>query len=129
MNVIPDTSKVYYLASPYSTPSLKPVVWDYKEERYRRIEEIALHLMKLDYILIEPIATSHPKSIKYHLPQTFDYWQRRDLSLIDVSHGVIVAGDMKGWNKSTGVRAEIAHAKATGKPVYIYRKERFRRIV
>lgn len=120
----PDISKVYYLASPYSTPVEDG---DYKQIRYQLIEAIALDLMNQGYILIEPIATSHPKSVKYHLPQTFDYWQRRDLSLIDVSHGVIVA-DMFGWDKSVGVTEEIKHAKAHGKPVYLYSAGKFERL-
>ena len=127
MKTKPDKTKkgktlVYYLASAYSTPV---DIEGYKQRRYEQVEAIAVELMQLGYVLIEPIASSHPKSLRHNLPQTFDYWKYRDLALIDASDGIIIAGDIPEWTKSVGVTAELVHAYKNNKPVFLYRAGKF----
>lgn len=127
MSVIPDKTKegrilVYYIASPYSTPV---DIGDFKSKRCDEVEAIAVDLMKKGYVLIEPIASSHHKAIKHKLPQTFDYWKKRDLALIDACDGLIVAADMENWDRSAGVTEELIHAKRTNKPIFLYKNGEF----
>lgn len=108
----PVQGKLYYLASPYSSPD--PVV---KEMRYTVICAIGAVLHNMGYALIEPIASSHPVAQKFQLPTGYEFWQNRDRLMIDHSDGVIVAM-MQGWEQSVGVTDEIAYAESIGKPVY-----------
>lgn len=85
--------------------------------RHMEVQAIATKLMEDGYILHEPIASCHWKQEHFQLPADYSYWKRRDRTLIEHSDGVIVAM-MPGWNKSTGVTDEIAHAKSLGKEVW-----------
>lgn len=104
--------KVYYLASPYShdNPFIKSI-------RYQMINYAGAVLTKHGYILLEPIASCHDKSLNYDLPGGYDFWQFRDRTMIERSDGVIVF-KMPGWTKSKGVTDEIQYAESIGKPVH-----------
>lgn len=136
--------KLYYLASPYSTPetfagdttfnnylpfemsqedmqkALREEPGFLKRMRYHQTESVAVELIRQGLSLIEPIAMSHPKSEDYHLPQEFSYWEKRDKLFIDRCDAILIVG-LDGWLESTGVRAEIEHARATDKPIFILR--------
>lgn len=100
-----------YLSTPYSHPD--PIV---EEQRFRKAAEIAGRLMNQGLIMFSPISHCHPIKQEVNLPGTWDFWSRLDYHYIDLSDEVIVA-KMDGWDKSRGVKAEIAYAKSTGKPV------------
>lgn len=106
------TSKLYYLASPYSHPDKKVM-----QERYELINLIAVRLIERGYNLIEPIAMCHEKSKKYTLPTGYEYWKSRDRLLVSRCDGIMVA-KMDGWKESVGVTDEIYYAKLLGMPVY-----------
>lgn len=120
----PDPNKkIYYLASPYSTPVLPGKDKDQtKLDRHHMIQQIGTDLMNKGYTLFEPIATSHYKAINWNLPGTYEFWQARDRHLIERTDGVIVA-DMEGWQESVGVTDEIKYCKELGKPVYLYNSD------
>lgn len=114
---------LFYLASPYSHPN--PMV---RSLRYEEILYIASELINEGYHLIEPIAMSHHKSLKYELPGDYAFWQSRDRKLLSKCDGIIVV-TMKGWGNSKGVRDEIAYARELGIPVYYIHPEKYLRVV
>lgn len=119
----PDSTKVYYFASPFSTPMPEGTKKDQdkiKQLRHHHVEQLATYLYNSGYTLIEPIASSYYKAVNFKVPATYEYWKARDRKLVEVSDGVIVAG-MPGWSESIGVTDEIKHAKELGKPVYLLR--------
>ncbi len=106
-----DSSKLYYLASPYSHPD--PAV---RQERYDRVNELAAKLMQEHQLkLIEPIVCGHAKVSL--LPSTFAFWQDSCKRFIERSDGLIVYC-LPGWETSVGVQAEIQYAAELGLPVY-----------
>lgn len=109
-----DKNGVYYLSSPYSSPDPEVV-----NRRYLEIDEIGYKLLMRGITLIEPIAASHMKSLKFKMPSDAAWWRTHYTRQIAVSTGVIVAM-MDGWDKSVGVQEEIAIAKKMGKVVIYY---------
>lgn len=114
-----DKTKVWYLASPYS--SAIPEGNDKNTvmaQRHHDVQQIGAVLIQLGYLLIEPIAMCAYKANNWALPQNYDYWKGRDRAFIDRCDGVIVA-NMEGWKESVGVTDEITYAKSQNKPVYL----------
>lgn len=106
--------KLWYFATPYSDPSPAVV-----ESRYLQALVLEVELIHMGYCLLAPIAMSHQQAQRFGLPGHFEFWKDRDELFIDRCDGVIVA-DIPGWKESRGVTAEIAYAKAQGKPVLLY---------
>jgi len=107
-NDILDVDKVYYLASPYSHP-----LEDLMNARYEAVNEAGASLCQRGFILIEPIAMCHTKSLKYNIPTGYEYWKTRDRKFISISGGIIVLM-LPGWKESIGVSDEVAYAKELG---------------
>lgn len=115
----PDINKIWYLASPYSTPMMPGhTKLEACDIRHKQVEWFGAQLMNLGYILWEPIASSYFKAKYFDLPQTYEFWQNRDRTMIENSAGVIVC-DIQGWKGSTGVTDEVQYARSLGKPVYL----------
>lgn len=104
---------VYYLASPYSHPD--PQIM---QSRYEQAEYVAYELICKGYTLIEPITSSHHKSIRFGINTAYENWKQNCRNLIAVADGVIVASTIDGWKESVGVQDEITIAKELGKPVF-----------
>jgi hypothetical protein len=67
--------------------------------------------------VISPIAHSHPIFCRApDVGRHFENWMELDLALIDASEAVYVL-TLDGYQQSRGVKAEVEHARATGKPV------------
>jgi hypothetical protein len=68
-------------------------------------------------MVYSPISMGHPIA-EVGAPHTWADWKELDLAILESPRceGVIVL-TIVGWDKSEGVRAEIAAAKALGKPV------------
>lgn len=101
---------LYYIASPYTHP--------HREMRQYRYEEVCAYaamLMRRGMHVYSPIAHSHGMT-RYGLPVEWDYWQEYDRKMLAVCDGIIVL-QLKGWEQSKGVAAEIEIAKEMGKPV------------
>jgi hypothetical protein len=112
-----DKTKVYYLASPYT--SKDPAIM---ESRYLAVEEVGSKLMLQGYCLIEPIAANHNKAKRFKLPTDFAFWKDYSERMVAKADGVIVL-TLDGWRESVGVQGEIAHARGLGKPVYYIDEE------
>lgn len=103
--------KLIYLAAPYSHPEEAVREW-----RYRQINQVAAGLLTAGLAVFSPLSHSHPIAMDGALPTDFDFWQRLNRLWLDRCDELWVV-QLEGWEKSVGVAGEIAHAKATGKPV------------
>ena len=113
-----DRSKVYYLASPFSTPGKGRMDYELlKEERHHTVEYVAMQLYELGFVLVEPIASSYYKSIHFNAPGNYEYWKVRDRKLIEACDALMVCL-MPGWDESVGVTDEIEYAKSLGKGIF-----------
>jgi hypothetical protein len=101
---------VIYLASPYSHDD--PAV---RERRFEAACRAAAELIRQGRIIFSPIAHSHPLC-RYGLPGDWEFWQRNATCHLALCDEVVVL-KLDGWQQSVGVQAEIAMARALGKPV------------
>ena len=102
-----------YLATPYSHPD-KTV----RIARYKAVNKKAAELMEAGYIVFSPISHSHSIAEYLHpeLRCSWPFWKTQDIPLLDWADELWVM-EVDGWDKSTGVLAEIKHAKKSGKPI------------
>lgn len=107
-------TKGIYIASPYSHKYAIRM-----REREEWINSIAAKLHVIyDYLFFLPITQSAPLQRKQpSLGGCFAKWKKRDLEAIRRMDEVWVV-TLPGWDKSVGVKAEIAYAKKYKKPVY-----------
>ncbi len=108
-----DTTKVYYLASPYSHP-----FDELKNLRYEAVNRVGAILCKKNLIVIEPIAMCHSKSLQYDLPTGYEYWKTRDRTFVEISTGGVIVLCIPGWIESVGVSDEIQYAQSLGHEVF-----------
>lgn len=71
-------------------------------------------------IVYSPVIYGH-NLVKMGLPGDFNYWGEFCLPMLKNCQGLIVV-KMDGWDKSSGLKAEIEFAKNNGIPV-LYREE------
>lgn len=109
--VLPPVKDYWYLASPYS--------------KYERGLEAAWQvacaaasmLLRQGVSVYSPIAHSHPIAIQGGLdPLDSKLWMRMNQPLMDQATGLIVL-QMKGWEESVGVQAEIDAFGRAGKTI------------
>lgn len=110
--------KLIYLASPYSH-KLTAI----RELRFRQVCRAAMFLIKEGNMIYSPIAHSHNIS-KQGLPANYEFWQEFDTRMIALCDEIWVLM-LKDWEKSIGIKEELAYANTLGKPVQFveYRKE------
>lgn len=101
---------VAYLASPYSHSD--PAV---REARFEAACRATAALIRQGKIVLSPVVHSHPLC-RFGLPGDWEAWQRQDLAHLEACDEVLVL-KLDGWQQSRGVQAEIAMARALGKPV------------
>lgn len=101
-----------YLISPYSHH--EPAV---RTHRFLDACRAAAWLMDKGLVVFSPIAYGHHLCRLCDLPYTWEAWERVDHAFIDSCRAVIVLM-IPGWRSSAGVKAEIAYARQTGKPVW-----------
>ena len=99
-----------YLCSPYSHSD--PAV---REQRFEAACRATAELIRQGKSIFAPIPYSHVLC-SYGLPLDWQFWQRIDLAFLAICDEVIVL-KLRGWQRSVGVQAEIAAARALGKPV------------
>ena len=100
-----------YLASPYSHPS--PTV---RQQRYEQAVEHAVMLVnKRNEAVFSPIAHSHPMAL-HGLSGAWEMWAEMDLAVIAICEELVVL-QLRGWEHSRGIAAEIAEARRLGIPV------------
>lgn len=100
-----------YLACPYSHPSDEVRVF-----RFHQANRAASKMMKEGHFVYSPISHSHPIAEDGGLPLHWAYWQSVDEFYIKLCQKVVVL-KLEGWEKSEGVKAEMAIAEAYGKPI------------
>lgn len=99
-----------YLASPYSHPDAAV-----RQQRFESACRAAAELIRRGHVVFSPIAHSH--SIAQHgLPVDWRFWEAQDRRLLAACDELWVL-TLDGWRESRGVQAEIAIARAAGKPV------------
>lgn len=108
-----------YLASPYSAPTPEE-----REARYVKVCKKAGELMEYGHEVFCPIAHSHPiETLGMQqgdtLEQThgYDFWLKQDFAILKHVDAMYVY-QMKGWDTSKGIRAEIEFALAHNIPVF-----------
>lgn len=106
------TKPIYYLASPYThkDPSIK-------KARAEAATEAAVKLLHLGVFVFAPIPYNEPWE-KYNLPGDWAFWCEFDKSFVERCDGGIIVLMIDGWDKSTGVTAEIEFAKQLDKPIF-----------
>ena len=99
-----------YLCSPYTASD--PAV---RQARFEAACRATAELIRQGRRVFSPIAYSHGLC-RYGLLADWQFWQRIDLDFLAMCSEVIVL-KLCGWETSVGVQAEIAAARALGKPV------------
>jgi hypothetical protein len=99
-----------YLCSPYTSPD--PAI---RQARFEAACLATAELMHSGRHVYSPIVASHPLC-KHGLPVDWQFWREFDLRLLAMCDEVVVL-KLDGWQRSIGIHAEIAAAKALGKPV------------
>jgi len=103
-----------YLAGAYSAPT--------EEERVKHVEtcmDAAFALLVLGYFPLIPLLTHYLDKYwmeKYGIDIGHDNWLKYDQPWLEASDVMFVVKD--GDTKSKGVKAEVAHAKKMGIPVF-----------
>ena len=103
--------KLIYLACPYSHPD-KTVM----EDRFNRVNKVAAKLMATGNYIFSPISHTHPIACAGNLPRGWEYWNGYDTEIIS-NCGKVIVLMLEGWDKSTGVQAEIKLAEQFNIPV------------
>jgi hypothetical protein len=113
-----DKEKVYYLASPYTSPDLEKM-----KERYLKVDEVGYKLLMKGFHIIEPIASTYHKAQRFQLPHDYSFWINHCRKFVEISDSVIVLM-LDDWENSVGVQDEIKIATELGKKVvYISENE------
>ena len=99
-----------YLASPYSHPQEYIRVY-----RFNEACRAAAFLTCQGRHVFSPIAHSHPIAL-HGLPLDAGYWLAFDLEMLGACQEIVVLR-LDGWDRSVGVRAEVAKATEWGMPV------------
>lgn len=102
------TGELVYLACPYSHPD-KAV----QEARFQAVNKAAAKLMAEGTYIFSPISHTHPIALAGKLPGGWDFWEGYDRTMLDCCSKLIVL-KVDGWEKSTGVTAEIKIATELG---------------
>jgi hypothetical protein len=104
-------SGLVYLATPYSHAD--PAV---REQRFKVVNLAAAHLMRSGAHIYSPISHTHPIALAGELPKGWEFWEQYDRAVLAACVKVIVL-KQPGWDRSTGVAAEIKIATEMGLPV------------
>jgi len=97
-----------YLATPYSDPD--PEV---REERFRIVNKVAARLIQNGQLIFSPISHTHPIALAGDLPKGWEFWENYDRIMMSACSKLIVLRQ-SGWEKSSGVKAEISIAEEMG---------------
>lgn len=104
-------SNLVYLASPY-THELE----DIRKERYEKVQYATIKLLHKGIFAFSPIAYNHPMLANHTLPTTWDFWEKYDRAFLEKCSELYIL-TLEGWDKSTGVAAEISIAKELNLPI------------
>src|SRR5436305_531603 len=100
-----------YLASPFSNPD--PAI---RRERYDRVSELTVALLKTGRNCFSPIAFSFHLAEQFDLCGSWAFWEKLDIDFLDRCDELWVYM-LAGWEISVGLNQEVEHAEKTGKPI------------
>lgn len=103
--------ELIYLACPYSDPDLNVRI-----RRFELVNLAASKLMGEGKYVFSPISHTHPIAIAGKLPTGWQFWETYDRIILSRCQKLIVL-KLAGWDKSTGVTAEIQIAKELNIPI------------
>jgi nucleoside 2-deoxyribosyltransferase len=101
---------VIYLCSPYAHPDPAVV-----EQRFVAACRATAALIREGKTTFSPIVHSYPLC-QLGLPDDWGFWREHDVKYLEACDEVLVL-KLQGWERSQGVQAEVAMARALGKPV------------
>ena len=87
-----------------------------ESKSFRIANLVAGALMRQGHIVFSPISHTHPIAKVCNLPKDWEFWKSQDEAFIGWCDELHVAM-LKGWQKSTGVTAEMKIAKQLKKPI------------
>jgi len=109
-------------------PDLNPTIdkyicWPYshtdalvRHARFKACAKFAAKLAMEGFVVLAPIAHSHPLAIYGGLDGDWDFWRKQDEAFIRASKEVLVP-KVDGWDTSVGINQEIYYAESLGIPV------------
>lgn len=103
--------ELIYLAVPYSDKD--PAV---QEARFNIVNKVAAKLMAEGKYIFSPISHTHPIALAGKLPGDWQFWEGYDRCILSCCCKLTVLR-LPGWEKSTGVQAEIKIATELGIPI------------
>lgn len=105
-----------YLASPYSSND----AW-VRHNRYEQVCHALSIIAEQSIPTYSPIACWHPIAVNYRLPKDHVFWKKQDESFLLHSTEMWVL-QLKGWESSEGVAAEIEFCKQEGLDVHYVKR-------
>lgn len=109
------TKKLIYLASPYSHKSKKVM-----KQRAIQISKIAAILHRYGVTVFCPIAHSVMLAKHGKIKGSFNEWMKDDYLFLEKCDELWVC-ELKGYDKSVGVLAEIKATRLANKPVRFFK--------
>lgn len=106
--------KVVYLACPYTDPN--PAV---RKARFEVATVVAADLIRAGNIVYSPITMTHPIDMVLAGESNTlgsDYWVAFDEAFMDMCSEMVVIR-LAGWDRSSGIRREIAYFTDHKKPI------------
>jgi len=84
--------------------------WEIYDREFKDANLCAGFLMQQGFTVFSPISMSHPIAKTCTLPRDWAFWEKIDRDFLSVSKVLIVC-ITPGWDRSTGITAEIEIAK------------------
>ena len=109
-----DPSRRVYLAAPYSSDSASVRGW-----RAGAAGKVAMELILRGHLVYSPISHGHALALQAgcSAPADFAFWRAHCLSFVRLWAELLAVLQLRGWEESAGVKAEIAEARRLGLPV------------
>src|SRR5271157_2948411 len=104
-------TSMVYLASPYTHAD--PAV---QEQRFKDVSRCAAILMECGVFVFCPIAHFTPIAVHGQLPHGWEFYRPFDIAFLRLCKAMLVCC-LEGWDKSIGVKAEVAIATELSIPV------------
>lgn len=106
--------EVVYLACPYTDPD--PAV---RKTRFEIATTVAADLIRQGRIVFSPITMTHPIDMVLAGELNTlgsDYWVAFDEAFMDMCSEMLII-QLDGWDRSNGIKREIAYFEERGKPI------------
>lgn len=101
-----------YLASPYTDS-------DHRVESFRFDQAMSAVVWLLTHrsTVYSPIVRFHPIATSHNLPRDIQFWRNHNLAMLLEAKELLVL-QIDGWDRSSGVRWEIEHARGNNTPMF-----------